>query len=86
MASWAGYFLLAFVAFNLFMLAGLIAGLGSAANATDGLSSEAERAGAAIGVTLGVGMILTLWALGDIILGAFVLLTRGRKVIVETVG
>jgi hypothetical protein len=45
--------------------------------------SDAERVGAAIGTTLGVSMIIGLWVAGDIILGIFVLLTRGTKVIIS---
>jgi hypothetical protein len=46
-------------------------------------TSEAEQAGRAIGGAIGSGMLLTMWALGDIILGLFVLLSRGRKTIIE---
>ncbi|ANW00928.1 hypothetical protein LMTR13_12860 [Bradyrhizobium icense] len=45
--------------------------------------SEAGRAGAAIGTTLGTGFIISIWTCGSIVLGLFVLFTRGRKVIVE---
>ncbi len=41
--------------------------------------SEAEQAGAAIGATLGTGMLLGFWVVGDIILGLLVLLTRPSK-------
>jgi hypothetical protein len=45
--------------------------------------SEAEKVGAAIGGTLGTGMILFVWALGAIVLGLLTVLSRGRKVVVE---
>jgi hypothetical protein len=45
--------------------------------------SQAGRAGAAIGTTLGTGFIISIWTCGSIVLGLFVLFTRGRKVIVE---
>ena len=41
----------------------------------------AEGAGAAIGATIGTGMILFVWVGGTIILGLFVLLTRRTKAI-----
>jgi hypothetical protein len=74
-----------FIAFNLLMLVCLISGL----NSVSGIAthSEAERIGRDIGATIGVSMVLTLWIMGDIILGVAVLLTRGDKVIVEeTIG
>jgi len=63
------------------MLIWLIAGFGIAGESMDDTVNEAERAGAAIGSTLGLGMIIVLWALGDVILGMFVLLTRRKKII-----
>lgn len=74
-------FLLLFIGFNLLMLLWLVSywsHLGALSPASD-----AERAGTAIGGTIGSGMLITLWAMGDIILGLFVLLTRGRKTIIE---
>ena len=49
------------------------------------MGSSAERAGAAVGTTMGVSLIMMLWMAGTVILGVFVLLTRGKKVIVERV-
>jgi hypothetical protein len=40
--------------------------------------SEAAQAGAAIGGTIGTGMLLGLWVMGAVILGLFVLFTRAR--------
>ena len=42
----------------------------------------AEGAGAAVGGTIGVGMIIVVWVGGTVILGLFVLLTRRTKAIV----
>jgi len=63
------------------MLVWMISGI----SAVSGLRpvSDAARVGHAIGATIGFSMILSLWVMGDIILGLFVLLTRGDKVIVE---
>ncbi|WP_068115257.1 hypothetical protein [Tropicimonas marinistellae] len=67
-----------FIGWNLLMLAWLVLGLGDVGSQMDGLS-EAEQAGAAIGATIGIGMVITVWALGDIVLGLLVLFTRPRK-------
>ena len=42
----------------------------------------AEGTGAAIGGTIGVGMIIAIWVAGTVIFGLFVLLTRRTKAIV----
>lgn len=70
-----------FIAYNVLMLIWLIGGIASVSSIQ--ANSDAERAGAAIGATIGVSMILTLWFFGAVILGLFTLLTRGNKVIVE---
>jgi len=43
----------------------------------------AEGAGAAIGGTLGIGLIIAVWVGGTIVIGLFVLLTRRTKAIVQ---
>jgi hypothetical protein len=48
------------------------------------LTSEAEKAGFAAGTAIGVGALIFVWVAGAVILGLFVLFTRGQKVIVET--
>ena len=77
-------FLLLFIAFNLFMLVALIMGLGDAGATMQGMTNEYERAGAELGTAIGATMVIILWAAGALILGLFVMLTRGKKVIVET--
>jgi hypothetical protein len=47
--------------------------------------STAEHAGKIIGSALGVGSLLTLWVVGDFILGLLVVFSRGDKVITEEV-
>ena len=42
--------------------------------------SEAHQTGASIGVTMGTGLIVMIWGLGDIILGLPLLLTRGKRI------
>lgn len=71
-----------FIAFNLLMVYALSqywVGLGE----LERPASEAGRAGAAIGGTIGTGMIVFFWVAGAVILGLLTILTRGRKVIVE---
>jgi len=70
-----------FIGFNILMIVWIVTGLGAASESMEGPLNEAERAGAAIGTTLGMGMLIVLWALGDIILGMFVLFTRRKKIV-----
>lgn len=68
-----------FVVFNVLMVIWLIGAFGAVGDQLDVAASEAERAGAAIGGTIGVTFILMLWVFGDIILGALVLFTRPKR-------
>jgi hypothetical protein len=72
-----------FIGFNILMLIWLIAGFGATGEVMDQAVSDAEQAGAAIGATIATGMLLGVWAVGDIILGILVLLTRGTKTIID---
>ncbi|MCK1542009.1 hypothetical protein IVB12_08505 [Bradyrhizobium sp. 179] len=75
----------AFIAFNVLMLIWIIGGFHAAS--TIEVHSNAERAGRAIGSAIGVASLLTLWMVGDVILGILVLFTRGTKVVTEqTIG
>lgn len=76
-------FLLTFIAFNLIMVLWIGSYWAMLAERTS--SSEAEQVGTAIGGTIGTGMLMALWAIGDIILGIFVLLSRGQKYIIEEI-
>ena len=67
-----------FVGFNILMLIWLISYWGTISEMVTTAGSEAERGGAAVGATIGSGMIITLWAFGDIILGLFVILTKPK--------
>ena len=70
-----------FIAFNLLMALWLVGGLHSISKMQT--FSAAEQIGAGIGATIGVTVLLVLWALGDLILGILVLVTRGNEVIIE---
>lgn len=72
-----------FILFNLFMIFALYSGCSATSDSITSATSEAERAGATLGTAMGVGMLLVLWVMGDIIIGTVVLLTR-RKKIIET--
>lgn len=67
-----------FIGFNIIMVILLFSYFGSVSEFTSSAGSDAEKAGAAIGATLGTGMLMGIWVLGDIILGLFVLLTRPK--------
>jgi len=68
-----------FILFNVLMVAWLASYWGTVAEITTATSSGAEQAGAAIGATLGTGMLFSIWVFGDIILGMFVLFTRPSR-------
>ncbi len=67
-----------FIGFNLLMLAWLITGVGGASQEYAKITSDAGRAGAAIGTGLGLMVIGSIWVVGDLILGLLVLLTRPK--------
>lgn len=68
----------AFILFNIFMIYCVITGAGSSGEVINGATSEAERAGAAIGAGMGMMVLGTIWVIGDIIIGMFVFLTRPK--------
>lgn len=70
-----------FIGFNILMVLWLVHGIDAVSQVT--ADSDAARAGKAIGATIGFSLILGIWVVGDIILGLFVLMTRGEKVLVE---
>lgn len=77
-------FALLFWGFNALMLLWLVLGAQNSNEATAALTNDAERAGAAIGTAIGIGMILFVWAVGAIVFGALSYFTRGNLVMVET--
>ncbi|MCE1713661.1 hypothetical protein LWT42_22585, partial [Enterobacter hormaechei] len=64
-----------FILFNVIMAFWLVGGMNVASEAVN-TGTTAEQIGGAIGSGLGIAMILTMWVIGDIILGLFVLLTH----------
>ncbi|EKM3640643.1 zinc ribbon domain-containing protein [Salmonella enterica] len=68
-----------FILFNILMILWVIFGLGGAGDIYSSAQSSAEQAGAAIGTGLAIGMIATIWVVGDIIIGILVLLTRPKS-------
>jgi uncharacterized paraquat-inducible protein A len=71
-------FKLAFILFNVIMAVWLIGGVGAAGEHISSATSAAGRAGATLGAGMGAFFILTLWVIGDIILGALVFFTRPK--------
>ncbi len=72
-----------FIVFNLLMIVWLIAYWSKLGQMAGDLQNDAEQAGAAIGGTIGTGLLIFVWVAGDIILGLFVLFTRGKTVLIE---
>ena len=68
-----------FIGFNLLMVIWLFSYWGSIGDIANTAGSEAGRAGATIGGTIGTGILLGIWGFGDIILGLFVLFTRPKS-------
>ena len=75
-------FKLLFVLFNLLMLVWVVMALMLASDTIGAAGSEAERAGGTLGATVGIGLLLFLWAVGDVILGMLTFFTRGRAELV----
>lgn len=71
-----------FIIFNILMLVWLISGMSSVGDQYNMAASDAERAGTAIGASIGIGIIIFFWVGGAIILGIATLLTRGTKYII----
>lgn len=67
-----------FILFNIFMIYALFKGLGGTGEVISHATSEAERAGAALGAGLGMMAIGTIWVIGDIVIGILVFLTRPK--------
>lgn len=74
------FFLILFWGFNLLMLASVVAGVGNNAQEYQALTAEAERSAYAAGTAIGIGFLVMLWAAGAVILGLFVMMTRGIRV------
>lgn len=71
-----GYiFLILFIGFNVLMVAWLVTYWGQVGGALNE-GSDTARAGATIGATIGTGLVLGIWAVGDILLDVFVYLTK----------
>lgn len=79
------FFLIIFWLFNAFMLYAMIVGLGGAGEVMNTATTDAERAGAAIGTAIGSSMLLMFWLSGAVILGLLVLFTPGKTIVTETV-
>ncbi len=72
-----------FIIFNVLMLTWLGSYWMDLGDMSQNLSNDFERASLGIGGTIGTGLVLSVWLFGDLFLGLFVLLTRGKKVTIE---
>jgi len=72
-----------FWAWHVLMIAWFVSSVSGMATVVNDAASEAQRSGAAIGATLGVGIILFFWVAGTLIFGALAFFTRGRREIIE---
>ncbi len=68
---------------NGLMVVWLVAAVLAMAEQAPVAGSEAQQAGYAVGATLGLGLILALWAAGAVITGLLSWATRGPLVVVE---
>jgi hypothetical protein len=76
-------FLLIFFGFNLLMFFWLWK-YWELLSTGDQPTSDAGRAGAVIGTALGTGAILFVWLVGAVVTGLFAILTRGKRVYIQT--
>lgn len=67
-----------FILFNILMIIWLFSYFAQVGELSSAATSDAEKTGAAIGATMGTGMLLGIWVVGDIILGLLVLFTRPK--------
>ena len=68
-----------FILFNIFMAIWVITSCAGVSEMASNAQSDAEVAGTAIGATFAMGLISTIWVIGDIILGILVLFTRPKS-------
>jgi hypothetical protein len=73
----------AFILFNLLMLTWMLLACGTVTESMNAADSDAAQAGTAVGGAIASGMLLFVWMAGDVILGLFVLMTRGKRIIVD---
>lgn len=75
-------FKILFIVFNILMLAWVVSYWATIGQQVGASGSEAAKAGAAIGATLGTGMLLFFWVAGAVILGLITMLTRGETIVI----
>jgi len=68
-----------FILFNCMMVAWLVNSLGGAEIVADTSSSSAIQTSSENTMTLGTTIIITIWVMGDLILGIFLLLTLPKN-------
>lgn len=77
------FFAILFWGFHAMMGIWVYAAISATKEQAAATTSSAEEIGTAIGATIGFGLILVLWAIGTIILGALAYFTRGKLISIE---
>lgn len=77
-------FLIVFWGFNALMAVAFFSALGESSTANAYYAEGMYRDAHAAGTMIGAGMLIGIWFFVAALLGLFVLLTRGSKIIVET--
>lgn len=77
-------FQILFWLFNILMLIWLFTSLAGMGEVATKATSDAEKAGAGLGIIVGLGIILWTWLIGGLVFGLMMYASRGKKVI-ETI-
>ncbi|MEO1406069.1 MAG: hypothetical protein AAFV54_06220 [Pseudomonadota bacterium] len=70
--------------FNILMLLFLVSAIAGMGDVANDAMSDAEKAGAGLGMFLGLGIILWTWLIGGLVFGLMMYASRGKK-ITETI-
>lgn len=77
-------FQILFWMFNILMLLWLVTSLLGMGDVANKAATDAEKAGAGIGIILGLGVIFWTWLIGALVFGLMMYASRGKKII-ETI-
>lgn len=70
--------------FNILMLLWLVTSLVGMGELANKATNDAEKAGAGLGIILGLGVIFWTWLIGGLVFGLMMYASRGKKII-ETI-
>jgi hypothetical protein len=74
-------FQILFWCFNALMLLWLVLAIKGWGETGQNITSDAEKAGAGLGIVLGLGMIFWTWLIGGVVFGLMMYASRGKKII-----